>query len=113
MDRDQEWEHAGPWQQSSDLNSRILFMLPIWVLLKMLSLDGKLIDMLIRKITCGLIQDNDGRLDDLMLDFDILKRCPILKFVCVSTVKYLRFKLAANALIWPLTTLGFSNKCGE
>jgi hypothetical protein len=90
-----------------------MFMLPIWVILKMLSLDGQLIDMLIRKITCGLIQKNQGRLDDLMLDFDILERCPILRFICASTVKYLRFKLASNALIWPLTTIGFSSKCGD
>jgi len=113
QDRDEEWEHDGPWQQSSNLYSRIMFMLPIWVILKMLSLDGKLIDMLIRKITCGLIQKNDGRLEDLMLDFDILKRCPGAKFVCKSTVKYFRFKLASNVLIWPLTTIGFSSKCGE
>jgi len=111
--RDEEWEHAGPWQQSMDLYERILFMLPIWVILKMLSLDGELIDMFLRKITCGLIKDNQGRLDDLMLDFDVLKRCPGAQFVCKNTVKFFRFKLASNVLIWPLTTIGFSSKCGE
>jgi hypothetical protein len=112
-DRDQEWEHAGPWQKSSDLYSRIMFFLPIWVILKLLSLDGELIDMLIRKITCGLIQNNQGRLEDLMIDFDILERFPVSRFVCASTVKFFRFKLASNVLIWPLTTIGFSSKCGE
>merc|ERR1712100_520777 len=48
-----------------------------------------------------------------MLDFDIFARCPILKFICVNAVKYLRFKLASNVLIWPLTTIGFSSKCGD
>merc|ERR1711871_1318755 len=85
----------------------------IWVLVKMLSLDGQLIDMLIRKVTSGLIQNNEGRLDDLMLDFDILERFPISRFACKFIVKYLRFKLASNALIWPLTTIGFSSKCGD
>merc|ERR1711988_1224613 len=101
------------WQQSSNFYATVMAMLPIWIILKMLSLDGQLIDMLIRKITCGLIQKNQGRLDDLMLDFDIFGRCPILRFVCANTVKYLRFKLASNALIWPLTTIGISSKCGD
>jgi len=101
------------WEQSSNFYTSVMCMLPIWVILKMLSLDGKLIDMLIRKMTCGLIQNNEGRLDDLMLDFDILERFPISRFVCANIVKYLRFKLASNALLWPLTTIGFSSKCGD
>merc|ERR1711871_146413 len=101
------------WEQSSSFYTSVMCMLPIWVILKMLSLDGELIDMLIRKITCGRIQNNEGRLDDLMLDFDILERFPISRFICANTVKYLRFKLASNALIWPLTTIGFSSKCGD
>merc|ERR1711988_741979 len=101
------------WQQSSNFYAYVMFMMPIWVILKMLSLDGELIDMLIRKITCGLIQKNEGRLDDLMLDFDCLERFPISRFICKYIVKYLRFKLAANAMIWPLTTIGFSSKCGD
>merc|ERR1711959_121145 len=101
------------WQQSSTFYAYVMFMIPIWVILKMLSLDGELIDMLIRKITCGLIQNNEGRLDDLMLDFDCMERYPKARFICQNLVKYLRFKLASNALIWPLTTIGFSSKCGD
>merc|ERR1711959_644567 len=37
----------------------------------------------------------------------------ISRFVCANIVKYLRFKLASNALLWPLTTIGFSSKCGD
>merc|ERR1711988_1114319 len=91
----------------------VMCMLPIWVIVKLLCLDGHLIDWLIRKITCGLIQKNEGRLDDLMLDFDCLARFPISRFICKYIVKYLRFKLAENAMIWPLTTIGFSSKCGD
>jgi hypothetical protein len=101
------------WEQSKNLYGYVMAMLPIWIILKMLSLDGQLIDMLIRKVTCGLIQKNQGRLEDLMLDFDSLVRYPITRFVCASTIKYLRFKLASNALIWPLTTIGFSSACGD
>jgi hypothetical protein len=87
--------------------------MPIWLLLKLVSLNADYVDALMRKITCGMIGDNTGLLDDLMLDFDIFKRCPILQFVCKTVVKYFRFKLVSNIVLWPLTTLGINSKCSD
>jgi len=113
---DEDWEaykeQGGGFEESGKFYLIVACLMPIWFIVKVLSLDGELIDMAIRKLTCGIIQDNHGRLDDLMIDFDCMQRCPKMQFVFKFVVKYLRFKLAANAMLWPLTTIGFNSKCG-
>ena len=113
---DNDWgvlkEQGEDFDSSGDFYVYVAWGLPIWFIVKVLSLDGELIDMTIRKLTCGMVRDNTGRLDDLMIDFDCMQRCPMLQSIFKYVVKYLRFKLAANALLWPLTTIGFNSKCG-
>lgn len=120
-----DWETAKrPWtddygelgarhEDTSDIYKTMAAFMPIWLLLKLVSLNADYVDALMRKITCGMIGDNTGLLDDLMLDFDIFKRCPILQFICKTIVKYFRFKLVSNIILWPLTTLGVNSKCSD
>lgn len=116
---DADWEvflypdSGETFEDSIDFYTVVARLMPIWFIVKLLSLNGDIIDTVIRKLTCGMVRDNEGRLDDLMIDFDFLQRCPALQFICKYVVKYLRFKLAANVLLWPLTTIGFNSKCPD
>lgn len=86
-------------------------LMPFWILMKVISMHGGLVDMVVRKLTCGKI-DNEGLMDDLMLRLNIMKSCPMVKLVITAALKYLRFKLLSNVLLLPLTSLGYNKKCG-
>lgn len=107
--------------QSSHMFAFASGFLPIWFLLKVVSMDPEVFDMVCDKIFCGKckLRANDspnpeekkkGHMAGL-LDLAVLpeKAQPLIQMF----MNYFRFKIAANTLLWPLTTLGINEACGQ
>jgi len=71
------------------------------------------VDLLIGKLCCCCCgkSDLEGRTQSLMLSFSFLQNYSKAQTVVKEVVKYLRFKIASNTMLWPLTTLGYNATC--
>lgn len=84
-------------------------LMPFWAVMKFVSLDAHIVDKILNLIFC--CKDSKDLFPDLMLDFDWCGSCPKFQKQLQHAAMYLRFKIASNVLLWPLTTLAYNANC--
>merc|ERR1712080_768520 len=89
-----------------------VMMIP-WSIMKLITLDAAIVNAVLGKL-CRCCKDGlTDRMSTLFMNFPCLQRYGKMQVIVHEVSKYLRFKVAANTMLWPLTTMGYNEKCPD
>lgn len=109
-------ENPSRFARSGTLYEATEYLMGVFLILKLISLDGSIVDRIAVWLcwffSCGkYTPDTSGRMDAVMLSFDVLNGKPMLQAFFTEVSKHLRLNVASKVLLMPLTTLGYNVRC--